>query len=139
LYVELVRVKSRHIDIDACIENHSEADHQSTTTKYSSVDFHDFNKPLPYDSASYRLIVCLFPPTKIGPYTPTFQEISRVLEEDGYALIGATDTTWRKYDMIDNLQKVEECTLLSAMDLNCAKTPLKEPYHLAVLAKKTFD
>ena len=105
---------------------------------YASVDHHDHSKPLPYTNSSYQVIASLLPPGRTH-FSPPLSEIGRILKDEGYGLVGASESVWRNERLIDSLLHVPECTLLSALDINCGKQPMEEAYYLAVLVKKTFD
>lgn len=132
----LVNHKSRHIHIDAAIQGGVDLLHKEKLASVTSVDF---NQTLPYKNHSYRVIACLQPPGASGPFTPSLNEISRILQENGCAVIGAGESMWKSARLMDALQSVDGCTLMTFVHLNCAKEPLKEPYYLSVLVKKTFD
>lgn len=135
---ELAKYKSRHIDLEAVIDTSDAAKLPLDPSLFASVEQHDHRKALPFNNESYQVVASLLPPER-SRFSPSLTEIGRILKEDGYALIGASESVWKEERLVDSLQSVPECTLLSALDVNCGRQPMREWYYLAVLVKKTFD
>ena len=148
---DLVDFKSRHIDIDLCVPLLNSTDSTSNSTEenlstplkrsasgksYASSMSCNFQQPLPFPRNTYPVIACLFPlATSSPPLLPAFPNMIDVLVEDGYLLVGASEALWKKENLFDRLQDVENASMVSCIALNCAKTPLPEPYYLSVLKK----
>lgn len=130
----LALLRSRHMDMDACAERGAEGD--VLADQYESVETADMAQPLPYGNQAYALVASLLPPSHTGPMQPPLEEVLRVLKEDGFALIGCSASVWRDDAMVEKLLHLKGGTFLSAIDLNCSKEPMKEPYFLTVVTKK---
>ena len=148
-FIDLVDFKSRHIDIDLCVPLLNSTDPKSNSIEetsvipdknsdsklYSSLVSCNFQQALPFPRHTYPVIACLFPTSTSLPLLPPFSNMIDTLREDGYLLIGASETLWKKENLFQRLQEVENASMVSCIALNCAKTPLPEPYYLSVLKK----
>lgn len=71
-----------------------------------TVQMVDFSKELPYRHHSHQLIVCLCPPDR-GDIIP-MSEISRILNYDGYAIVGATGKMWKDKSLFPQLEALSQ-------------------------------
>ena len=101
------------------------------------------SQSLPYRPKQFQFVINVVPPTGPNPHYPTTptpnrpmappSEILLVLSDNGYALIGADESTWTANNVLSELQAMDEAGDMSMLSLQILPLEQGGSYYLALI------
>ena len=129
---------AKYLDITGCNDDPS-AIHSCKDVKQYNGGVHHLNfgasSSLPFRENSFQIVSMLVPPSR-ATTDVAITEIVRILNTDGFALIGALKRIWEAERLFEQLQDSDDFTMYSLQELTGPKEWAEETYFMSLIRKK---